>query len=185
MAGHSKWHNIKNRKAAVDAKKAKIFSQLSRQIRSAVKEGKSADPQNNPALRTLLAKAREVNMPNKKIQKAIDTGLGKTSSGNVLKEIVYEAFGPQGLPIIIVAITDNQNRTASEVRLILSKNGGSLGGPGSVMYMYKRDSSGEYKSTIPLKKEDYDLDAVSKLIEELRKNEDIEDIFLPIEIDDK
>ena len=177
MAGHSKWHNIKNRKAAVDAKKGRIFSQLARNIRIAVKEGKSGDPKFNPSLRVLLDKARAANMPNAKVQKAIDVGLGKGEGAN-LREIIYEGFGPGGVGLLIVSLTNNSNRTSAELKNILSKSGGSLGATGCVMYMFKRGEGADYVATMPVQVEDgKQQQQLQSLIDKLRNYDDVEDVF--------
>ena len=177
MAGHSKWNNIKHKKEATDAKRAKAFSQVSKMIRIAVKEGKSGDPKFNPALRVALEKARAVNMPKDKVQKAIDRGLGKSASGAVLQEIVYEAFGPNGEAYMIVAVTDNPNRTSAEVKYVLSRAGGSLGGPGSAGYMFKRDQTGEFQATMPLELAPEAQAKTAELMDKLRALEDVEDVY--------
>jgi YebC/PmpR family DNA-binding regulatory protein len=176
MAGHSKWHNIQAHKGVEDAKRGKIFSQLSKLIRVAVRENKSGDPKFNPTLRTLLEKARAANMPKDNIQRAIDRGLGKGSAGTI-QEIIYEGFGPQGVGFVIVAQTDNTQRTASEIRLALSRAGGSLGSPGSVMYMFARNGE-EYMPTIPMEITDPEhQEKLQKLIDTLRADQDVEDVF--------
>ncbi len=177
MAGHSKWNNIKHKKEATDAKKAKAFSQVSKLIRIAVKEGKSADPQFNPALRVALDKARAVNMPKDKIKKAIDRGLGKSASGASLQEIVYEAFGPFGEAYMIVALTDNPNRTSAEVKFALSKAQASLGGPGSAGYMFKRMPDGGFEASITLELTKQQKEAVEALMDNLRALDDVEDVY--------
>lgn len=177
MAGHSKWANIKNRKGAQDAKRGKIFSQVSKLIKAAVKEGGSGDPQFNPGLRTALDKAKAANMPKDKIQKAIDRGLGKTASGASIQEVVYEGYGPNGVGVIAVAMTDNVQRTASDVKFIFSRNNASLGGPNSVMFMFERNQEGEYQPTMPIEVDQPTRDQVEKLVDELRENEDIEDVY--------
>jgi len=179
MAGHSKWSNIKHKKAAADAKKGKVFGQLSRLIRIVVREGGSGDPKFNTGLRLLLDKARAANMPKDKIAKAIDCGLGK-SGGVKMKEVIYEAFGPGGVGMLIVSLTDNSNRTIAELKLLLSRNGGSIGSPGSVMYMFKRGNKGDYVGTI-----DFDVDEENKkklreLTDALREKEDIEEVYTSI-----
>jgi YebC/PmpR family DNA-binding regulatory protein len=177
MAGHSKWHNIKNRKAAVDAVKGKIFGLLARQIRTAVKEGGSGDPGSNATLRTLLEKTRAENMPKEKVQRAIDAGLGKGTGGEV-KEIVYEGFGPGGAGFLVVAVTDNSNRTTGEIKNIFSENNGSIGSPGSVMYMFARHPEGGYTATMSFPIEDpQQQKQLQDLIDELRQNEDVEEVF--------
>jgi YebC/PmpR family DNA-binding regulatory protein len=178
MAGHSKWNNIKNKKGAADEKRGKLFTQLSKLIKSAVKEGGSGDPQSNPGLRLIVEKARAANMPKEKIQKAIDRGLGKSNTGATLQEIKYEGFGPQGVAFIVAAVTDNPNRTSGEMKFIFSRAGGSLGGPGSVSYMFTRDQAGEYSATMPMAIEDAETqEQLQKLIDTLRENEDIEDVY--------
>lgn len=184
MAGHSKWNNIKNRKNAVDAKRGKAFSQISKLIRAAVREGGSDDPQFNPTLRTILDKARAANMPKDNIQRAIDRGMGRSSSGATLQEIVYEGFGPGGVAILAVAVTDNANRTAGEIRFMFSKAGGSLAGPGSAMYMFERDGEGGYTCTMPMQEvSDADATNVSELVESLLGCEDIEDVYTALATD--
>lgn len=176
MSGHSKWNNIKNRKGAADIKKGKVFSQLSKNIRVAVREGKSGDPKANIGLRLALEKAREANMPNENIQRAIDRGLGKGKGGEI-HEVVYEGFGPHGVGMLIIVHTDNNQRTAGEIRNILSKAGGSLGGPGSAMYLFERMGD-EYSVTIPMQIEDeHQQHAIQTLIDTLRESEDVEDVF--------
>ncbi|MBU1034047.1 YebC/PmpR family DNA-binding transcriptional regulator [Patescibacteria group bacterium] len=181
MSGHSKWNNIKNRKGAQDKAKSKIFSQLSRLIRAATKQANSGDPKSNPSLRLILDKARMANMPNAKVQKAIDVALGKGNASQI-QEIVYEGFGPGGVGMMIVALTDNLNRSSSEIRFALSKAGGSLGSPGSARYMFERNQEGEFIPTmkIPVSKED--LVKLMELADNLRDNEDVEDVFLACDI---
>lgn len=179
MAGHSKWANIKNRKGAQDAKRGKLFGQVAKLIRIAVKEGGSDDPKFNPGLRVALDKARAANMPKEKIQKAIDRGLGKSASGAVIQEIVYEGYGPQGVGVIVVAQTDNTQRTASEVKNAFSKAGGSLGGPNSAMFMFSRNEQGEYVPTMPMKIDDQSvISQLDDLVEQLLECEDVEDVYL-------
>jgi len=184
MSGHSKWNNIKNKKEATDAKRGKIFSNISKLIRIAVKEGNSGDPKFNPSLRVALDKARAANMPKSNIQKAIERGLGKTSSGAVIQEIVYEGFGAGGVAVIVVAMTDNPNRTSAEVKFAFSRNGGSLGSPGSAMYMFKRNNDGGYECTMPMSvNESQVINNLNNLVEKLRESEDVEDIYMAAEME--
>ena len=176
MSGHSKWNNIKNRKAAVDAVKGKVFSQISRQIRAAVKQGGSGDPNNNAALRLILDKARMANMPKDNVKRAIDVALGKGSAGQI-REIVYEGFAPGGVALMIIALTNNVNRTAGEIRNALSKRGGSLGAPGSAAYMFERKNEAEFAPTMKLTLDDAQMTAVQETVDELRELEDVEDVF--------
>ncbi len=177
MSGHSKWNNIKNRKAAVDGKKSRIFSQLAKNIRMAVKEGESGDPKFNPSLRLLLEKAREANMPKEKVLKAIDVGLGKGEGANA-QEVVYEGFGPGGVGIMAVAMTNNLNRTAGEVRAIFSKAGGSLGTPGCVRYLFTRGVGNEFVLMMPMVVTDPQVQSqMQNLIDQLHEHDDIEDVY--------
>lgn len=134
MAGHSKWATTKRHKAVVDAKRGKIFSTISKEITIAAKEG-GGDPAMNPRLRTALLKAKGANMPSDNIDRAIKKGTGELP-GVHYEEAVYEGYGPGGVAIIIEATTDNKNRTASEIRSLLSKNGGNLAGAGAVAFQF-------------------------------------------------
>lgn len=179
MAGHSKWANIKHRKGAMDAKRAKVFSQVSKIIRTAVKEGGSADPDSNPGLRLALDKARAANMPKEKVSKAIDRGLGITSSGAAVSPITYEGFGPSGVALIIEAATDNPNRTGGEIRHLLSKQGGSLAGPNAASYLFRRSQDGStLEPTMPMEISDTQTrDKIQSLIEALLEHDDVDDVY--------
>ena len=184
MSGHSKWNNIKNRKGAQDQKKGKVFSQLSRQIREAVKQGNSGDPKNNPSLRLVLDKARAANMPKEKVQRSIDVALGNGTAANV-KEVIYEGFAPGGVAMMIVAFTDNANRTSSEIRNILSKAGGSLGGPGSAQYMFQRAEDGSFMATMKIDLSEDQIGPIIELIDTLGENEDVEEVFVATDLPDE
>jgi YebC/PmpR family DNA-binding regulatory protein len=176
MSGHSKWNNIKNRKGAQDQLKSKVFSQLSRLIRAATKQGGSGDPKSNSSLRLILEKARVANMPKDKVQKAIDVGLGKGEAAHI-QEIHYEGFGPGGVGIMIVALTNNVNRSSAEIRFILGKFGGSLGSPGSARYMFTRNEEGEFVATMKFPVSEEDTSKLAELMDSLREFEDVEDVF--------
>ncbi|BCL36728.1 YebC/PmpR family DNA-binding transcriptional regulator [Nostoc sp. MS1] len=135
MAGHSKWANIKRQKAVVDAKKGKTFTQLSRAIILAARNG-IPDPAGNFQLRTAIDKAKAAGIPNDNIERAIAKGAGTFSDGASLEEIRYEGYGPGGVAILIEALTDNRNRTAADLRVAFSKNGGNLGETGCVSWMF-------------------------------------------------
>lgn len=182
VSGHSKWSNIKNRKGALDAKKSKVFGQVSKLIRIAVKEGGSGDPQHNANLRGVLEKARAANMPKEKIQKAIDRGLGKSGSGGALQEIIYEAFGPFGEAYLIQLVTDNPNRSSGEIRFILSRQGGALAGPGAAKFLFDKLPSQEYKVKIPLELEENQLAKVTEIIDQLLENEEVEEVYCSVEV---
>jgi YebC/PmpR family DNA-binding regulatory protein len=134
MSGHSKWANIRHRKAAVDAKRGKIFTKLIRELTVAAKEGGS-DPESNPRLRTAIATAKGANMPNDTIDRAIKRGAGDIE-GVVYNEIFYEGYGPGGSAVYVKTLTDNKNRTVSEIRRIFTKHGGGLGENGCVAWMF-------------------------------------------------
>jgi YebC/PmpR family DNA-binding regulatory protein len=134
MSGHSKWSTIKRKKAAVDAKRGKIFTRHTREIITAAREG-GGDPEANSRLRTAVAAAKSVNMPNANIEKAIKRGTGEIE-GAMYEEASYEGYGPGGVALFIDTLTDNKNRTVSEVRHALTKHGGSLGEAGCVGWMF-------------------------------------------------
>lgn len=136
MAGHSKWANIKYKKARQDASRGKTFTKITREIIVAVRHG-GADPDGNMQLRMALNKARAANLPNDNINRAIARAAGAGESEN-LEEIVYEGYGPGGVAILLEILTDNRNRTAGEIRHILSRKGGNLGETGCVSWMFKR-----------------------------------------------
>lgn len=135
MSGHSKWATTKRHKAAVDAKRGKLFSVISKEISIAAKEGGGA-PDMNPRLRTALLKAKGANMPSENIDRAIKKGTGELP-GVSYEEIVYEGYAAGGVGLIVETTTDNKNRTASEIRSLLSKNGGNLAGSGSVSFQFE------------------------------------------------
>ena len=136
MAGHSQFKNIMYRKGAQDKKRAKVFGKLGRELQVAAKEG-GADPNSNPRLRAAMAAARAANMPKDNVERAIKKGSGGGDMGNY-EEIRYEGFGPGGVALIVEVLTDNRNRTASEIRTAFSKNGGNLAETGAVSFMFDR-----------------------------------------------
>jgi YebC/PmpR family DNA-binding regulatory protein len=136
VAGHSKWANIRHRKAAQDAKRGKIYTKLAREITVAAREG-GGDPETNPRLRAAIERARKFNMPKENIERAIKRGTGEIA-GEAYEEVTYEGYGPGGVAIIVKCLTDNRNRTASEVRHAFSKHGGNLGTSGCVSWMFER-----------------------------------------------
>jgi len=135
MAGHSKWANIKHRKAAADAKKGKVFTRLIKEITVAAKLG-GADPATNPRLRLAMDKAREANMAKDSVQNAVKRGAGQLE-GVSYEEARYEGYGPGGAAVIAACLTDNRTRTVAEVRHAFTKNGGNLGSDGSVAFLFK------------------------------------------------
>ena len=139
MSGHSKWSSIKRQKTATDVKRGQLFTKLGNAVTIAVREGGGGDPEANFRLRLAIEQARAANMPKENIQRAIERGLGKAGAGGGLEEVVYEGYGPAGVAIIIEAVTDNRNRTTAEVKGVLERAGGSLGGPGSVAWMFSKE----------------------------------------------
>lgn len=143
MSGHNRWSKIKHKKEASDAKKSKLWTKLLKEITVAAKLG-GGDPGGNPRLRTAVDKAREVNMPTDTIDRAIKKGAGGLD-GTTYEEVTYEAYGPGGTAILIEIMTDNRNRTAGEIRNLLTNNKGNLGAAGSVAYLFKKQGIVAYE----------------------------------------
>ena len=152
MSGHSKFANIKHKKEKNDAARGKIFTKIGREIAVAVKEGGGGDPANNSRLRDVIAKAKANNMPNDNIERSIKKALGDSDASNY-ERITYEGYGPNGTAIIVEALTDNRNRTASNVRNAFTKGNGNIGTSGCVSFMFDR------KGQIIVAKEEFDMDA--------------------------
>ena len=136
MSGHSKWSTIKRKKASVDAKRGKVFTRLLREVTVAARLGGS-DPTGNPRLRAAIQEARGSNVPKDKLDRAIKKGTGELDGG-ALDEVIYEGYGPGGVAVLVETLTDNRNRTVSEVRHLFSKHGGNLGENGCVSYMFDK-----------------------------------------------
>ena len=151
MSGHSKWHNIQKTKGAQDAKRAQAFTKIAREMIVAVKEGGSGDPANNSRLAAVIAKAKAANMPNDNIKRTIDKALGSGNTDN-FESMTYEGYGPCGVAIIVETMTDNRNRTASEVRHYFDKYGGNLGATGCVSWSFDK------KGVIVINNEDGELE---------------------------
>jgi YebC/PmpR family DNA-binding regulatory protein len=137
MSGHSKWSSIKHKKGAADAKRGKLFSKLSRGIIVAAREG-GPDPAGNLALQNAIEKARSYSMPKDNIERAIARGSGADSDATSFEQILYEGYGPNGIALMVEALTDNRNRTASEVRHLFAKHDGNLGATGAVAWLFER-----------------------------------------------
>ena len=137
MSGHSKWSTIKHKKGAADAKRGQLFTKLSRAIMVAAKEGGS-DPATNMSLANAVEKARSYSMPKDNIDRAIAKGAGEGTDGATFETVVYEGYGPEGVAVIVEALTDNRNRTAADVRHLFSKHGGNLGATGAVAWQFER-----------------------------------------------
>lgn len=172
MSGHNKWSTIKRKKGANDAARAKVFTKIGRELAVAVKNG-GPDPNNNAKLRDVIAKAKQNNVPNDNIDRMLKKAAGESDSTN-FEEIVYEGYGPSGIAVVVEALTDNRNRTASEVRHYFDKAGGNMGTPGSVTFMFDR------QGVIVIEKEDVDEDQLMEDALEAGASDfltDEEDIF--------
>ncbi|MBC8587040.1 YebC/PmpR family DNA-binding transcriptional regulator [Paratissierella segnis] len=168
MSGHSKWNNIKNKKGKEDAKRAKVFTKLGRYIMVAAKEG-GGDPDYNPSLKAAIDKAKAENMPNENIDRAVKKGSGELGLAN-FEEIMYEGYGPGGIAVFATCLTDNRNRTASDVRHAFDKAGGNLGQSGCVSFMFDR------KGVLAIEREDIvDEDELTMLAIDLGAEDFISD----------
>ena len=174
MSGHSKWSTIKRKKAVTDAKKGQSFTKISRLVTLAVRSG-GKDPESNSALRLALVKAREVNMPNQVVDRAIEKGAG--AEGLALEQIVLEGYGPEGIAVLIEGVTDNRNRTVSEVRTVFNRHEGSLGEVGSSAYIFKDRENPSF--TLPL--EEAKREKVLNLLEALDELDDVQEIYTNLE----
>jgi len=150
MSGHSKWSTIKHKKGALDAKKGKLFTKISKEIIIAAKEG--VDPEMNFRLRLAIQNAKDANMPSDNVERSIKKGSGEDSGSSSFEEITYEGYGPGGTAFIVQALTDNKNRTAAEVRSCFAKSGGNLAESGSVSWNF--ETKGVIDTTVPVEKVD-------------------------------
>jgi YebC/PmpR family DNA-binding regulatory protein len=185
VAGHSKWANIKRKKAKVDAERGKLFTKISRELFVAARQG-GGDPEENFRLRLVMDKARAANMPSDNIQRIIKRATGEAGADS-LEEVTYEGYGPGGVAVMISAMTDNRNRSASEIRHVFSKNGGNLGETGCVAWMFKKkgllvanldeigmDEEGFVDLAIESGAEDFEID--DKIVEVYTEPEDFEEV---------
>ncbi|CDF58344.1 YebC/PmpR family DNA-binding transcriptional regulator [Thermobrachium celere] len=175
MAGHSKWANIKHRKGKQDALRAKIFTKLGKEIAVAVKEG-GPNPDANSRLRDAIAKAKANNMPMDNIERAIKKASGELSSVNY-EEIVYEGYGPSGVAVIVQALTDNRNRTASEVRHTFEKYGGNLGTTGCVSFLFEKKGVLVVEKKDELNEDELMMMALDAGAEDFSAEEDVYEII--------
>jgi len=159
MAGHSKWANIQHRKGAQDAKRAKLFAKLVREVIVAARQG-MPDPEHNARLRSAVAAARAQSVPKENIERAIKKVAGGEDN-LVLEEIRYEGYGPSGVAVLVDAVTDNRNRTAAEIRSIFNKHSGNLGESGCVSYMFKRIGAIRYSSDVATEEQIFDIALLS------------------------
>lgn len=174
MSGHSKWSTIKHKKALTDAKRSKIFSKISSLISIAARKGK--DPDRNPSLRTAIEKAREINLPKENIDRAIKRGTGEIA-GAALEEAAYGAFGPGGIAILIVAITDNKNRTLAEIKKILAEHNAKFAEVNSIQWMFHREGA-DWVPNQPVKIEDENIKKeLAALYGALDEHQDVNEIY--------
>jgi YebC/PmpR family DNA-binding regulatory protein len=139
MSGHSKWATTKHKKAVIDARRGKLFAKLVKTVEVAAKTG-GGDPAGNPTLADAIAKAKSQSVPNDNIDRAVKRGSGELAGGVSYESVTYEAYGPNGVAIMVECLTDNRNRAASDVRVAITRNGGTLADPGSVSYLFQRKS---------------------------------------------
>ena len=172
MAGHNKYSKIKHIKAKNDAQKSKLFGKL---VRLITVEAKSAKGNlSSPGLVTAIEKARKENMPNDTIDRAIKKAITDNSAS--MENIVYECYGPGGVAVLISALTDNRNKTAQEIKHILSLNGFGLASPGSASWAFQKGPDG-YTATTTMPLEDSDIEVLTKLVEDLENNDDVQEVF--------
>jgi YebC/PmpR family DNA-binding regulatory protein len=176
MSGHNKWSQIKNKKAATDAKKSKIFSKYARLI--TLESKKAGGDVNFPSLRSVIEKAKKENMPNDNIDRAVKKGIG--GEAGEMERVVYEAYGPNGCGIIIEALTDNRNKAVAEIKHILSKNDASIAATGAASWNFEKTSEGYVpKTTVSLT--DPELEKLAKLVEELEDNDEVQNVYTSAE----
>ncbi len=175
MAGHSKWNNIKNRKGKEDARRGKVFTKLARYIMVAAKEG-GPDPDYNPALKAAIDKAKAENMPNDNIDRAVKKGSGEMGD-ELFEEIMYEGYGPSGVAVLVSCLTDNRNRTASDIRHAFDKYGGNLGQSGSVSFMFDRKGFIAIEKTEEIDEDELTMHAIELGAEDFTTEEEVFEII--------
>lgn len=172
MSGHNKWSKIKRQKGATDAAKSKIFGKMARAI-ATVSRQVNGDV-HSPSLRAAIEKAREYNMTNEAIERAVKKGSG--SEAEQMDAITYEAYGPGGCALVIEALTGNRNKAAAEVKFILSENGFALAGQGSATWAFAKEGT-EWKPTMTIPLSEEDSQALEKLIDELEDNDEVQEVY--------
>lgn len=170
MSGHSKWSKIKHKKAATDAQKSKVFSKLVRYI--SVEAKKAKGDRNAPGLRLAIEKAREANMPSDNVDRAID----KAGQSGEMEAVMYEAYGPGGVAMIITGLTDSRNRTAAEVKHILSNHGLALASPGAAAWAFTKEGE-EWRATTTTEAADSELEKLAALAQELEDHDDVQGVY--------
>lgn len=175
MSGHSKWATIKRKKAKTDNQRGKVFTKLAKEIIVAAKQG-GADPDGNMRLKTAIQRAKEANIPNDNIQRAVQKGAGSAGGANY-EDIVYEGYGPSGVAVMIEIMTDNRNRTAGEVRHLFSRNGGNLGESGCVSWMFDKKGLIVVEKKDTLQEDDLLMAALEAGAEDMKAEEDSYEIY--------
>jgi YebC/PmpR family DNA-binding regulatory protein len=182
MAGHSKWANIKHKKARSDEKRGKEFTKIAKEITIAVRSGGGGDPEANSKLKLAIQKAKAINMPNENISRAIKKGTGEMES-EAIEEIIYEGYAPGGVAIMLEIATDNRNRTASEIRHLFSKANGNLGESGCVAWMFKRAGYiALNKENLQLDEEELMLTALEFGADDVREEDDSYEVITSPEV---
>ena len=177
MSGHNKWSTIKRKKGALDAKRSKIFSKIIKEIQVAIKEG-GPNPESNPRLRLAIQNAKGANMPKENIQRAISKA---NSEGSNLQEITFEGYAPGGVAIFIECLTDNNNRTVSNIRAIFNKRGGNLGTNGSLSYLFERKGVFTILKNQIKNLEEFELEVIDAGVEDIEYQDDIIILTCPME----
>ncbi|MCX7862295.1 MAG: YebC/PmpR family DNA-binding transcriptional regulator [Bacteroidales bacterium] len=177
MSGHNKWSTIKRKKGALDAKRSKIFSRIIKEIQIAIKEG-GPNPEANPRLRLAIQNAKGANMPKENIQRAISKA---NSEGGNLQEVTFEGYAPGGVAIFIECLTDNNNRTVSNIRAIFNKRGGNLGTNGSLSFLFERKGVFTIPKTQIKNMEEFELEVIDAGVEDIEDNDDILILTCPME----
>lgn len=181
MSGHSKWHNIQQRKGKQDAKRSSMFAKYSKAVTMATQKG-GADSETNFSLRLAIEKAKSVAMPKDNIDRAIKKGIGEGGDGAQIEEAIYEAYGPGGVAIIIKCLTDNRNRTSADIKHLLSKNDGTFGSSGSVMWMFDLLGLIQFEiSKLPADRDVFEMDLIEAGAEDISVENDQVEIKTKVE----
>jgi len=175
LAGHSKWHNIRAKKSRMDARKGKLFTKLMREIMVAVREG-GPNPETNVRLRLAIERALDANMPKENIERAIKKGTGELGAEEI-HEVIYEGYAPGGVAVLVQALTDNKNRTASEIRHLFSKLGGNLAEPGAVAWLFERKGVIDVESASVEDAEEFILEVIDLGAEDVKEEDELLEII--------
>ena len=176
MSGHSKWHSIKHKKGAADAKRGKIFTRHANLITIAARQG-GGDPDMNPALRLAIENAKKENVPSNNIERAVKRGSGELKDAAEIVETTYEGYGPNGIAVIVECLTDNKNRTLTNIRTIFNKKGGNLGESGSVAWMFDRKGVITFELKDNIDQDTIELAAIDAGAEDIQADENVMEIY--------